>query len=64
MQDTHQLKQHPSYWKLHKQFWTEEFNSLDTYIAQAVMHNPMGAEATQLEKKVSIKIKDSIHKKI
>ena len=64
MQDTHELKQHPNYWKLHKQIWENEFNSLDLDIAQAVMGNPMGAEAIQLEKTVILKIKDSFHKKI
>ena len=65
MQATYELKQHPEFWKLHKQIWEEEFNNLDLDIAQLVMADPMGDEATQLEKNVIIKVKDNLlHKKI
>ena len=65
MQHTQELKQHPEYWKLHKQIWEEEFNNLDLDIAQLVMADPMGDAANQLEKNVLIKIKDNLlHKKI
>ena len=55
-----ELKLHPSYWVLHKKFWTEELNSLDSDIANIVMTKPYSVEAQSLEKKVTRKIKDSL----
>jgi len=53
-----ELKLHPSYWKLHKQLWTEEFNDLDKEIARNVISDPHGTEAKLLEKKVISKVKN------
>tara|TARA_B100000809_G_scaffold205781_1_gene207676 strand:+ start:244 stop:438 length:195 start_codon:yes stop_codon:yes gene_type:complete len=55
-----ELKLHPSYWKLHKQLWTEEFNDLDKEIAHRVINDPYSTEAKLLEKKVIIKIKQAL----
>ena len=60
MQQYKELKMHPSYWVLHKEFWTEEFNSLDKDIANIVMTSPYSAEAQGLEKKVIRKIEDAL----
>jgi uncharacterized protein YdcH (DUF465 family) len=55
-----ELKFHPSYWKLHKKFWTEEYNNLDSEIARVVVNSPHGTEAMLMEKKVTSKIKDAL----
>jgi hypothetical protein len=61
MQDiSKELKQHPHYWGLHKQIWTEEFNNLDYKAAAKVMDNPSCTEAEQMNIKVSLRIKDSL----
>jgi len=55
-----ELKFHPSYWKLHKQLWEEEFNDLDKEIAHCVINDPYSVEAKLLEKKVISKIKQAL----
>jgi len=51
---------HPSYWVLHKEFWTEELNNLNKDIADIVITSPYSAEAQELEKKVTRKIKAAL----
>jgi len=55
-----ELKMHPSYWVLHKEFWTEELNNLNKDIADIVITSPYSAEAQELEKKVTRKIKAAL----
>ena len=53
-----ELKLHQSYWELHKKFWTEEYNNLDSEIARVIIDKPHGTEAQLMEKKVISKVKD------
>ena len=52
-----ELKQHPSYWVLHKKFWQEEYDNLDRAIAERVVSDPKGREARMLEYQIHRRIK-------
>jgi|TARA_R110000824_G_scaffold43218_1_gene126736 hypothetical protein len=58
MQD--EIKMHPSYWATHKKYWVEEFNTLDREIGDKVMAHPQSAEAKWLNRRVNVRIKDSL----
>ena len=55
-----EIKMHPSYWVLHKKFWIEEFNILDKDIGDKVMTYPQSPEAKWLNRRVNVRIKDSL----
>ena len=58
MQD--EIKMHPSYWATHKKYWVEEFNTLEKEISDRIMRHPQSPEAKWLNRRVNVRIKDSL----
>ena len=57
-----ETKDDPSYWKIHKQVWYQEYDKLDKYIAQKIMNHPDGREAKALNKRVNLIVTDKLQK--
>tara|TARA_Y100000310_G_C20013539_1_gene504048 strand:+ start:308 stop:505 length:198 start_codon:yes stop_codon:yes gene_type:complete len=55
-------KDDPSYWRIHKQVWYQEYDKLDKYIAKKVMNYPEGREAKSLDKRVNLIVADKLQK--
>ena len=56
------IKDDPSYWRIHKQVWYQEYDKLDKYIAKKVMNYPECKEARNLNNRVDLIVSDKLQK--
>ena len=54
------IKDDPSYWRLHKKIWYQEYDKLDSPIAKKVMNYPESREAKELNKRVNLIVSDKL----
>ena len=46
------IKSHPDYWNVHKEIWQQEYDNLNSRIAEAVRSEPHSKEAREFNSMV------------